>query len=332
MREYVEIGDEKLQEFIRDWDKRFEEFTDESYVKMEELRVEHEEQMEVLNMKLDRAVEAVKIKPSAKLKEMQQNEKLVAVNERVEEAMNYRKELKSLEIKEAQRIEDLRAKNAENQRKKLEATQLKEIHQLKAKIETGKHNLQIQMDKALVVLQKEINLHVADIKRIQGLMATVALKKGAKADELRRIKDKSRKTQAFLSESKKVQSSTLKGAGESTSPERSLKQTLMSGATGSGTGPASQGSIIVDLLLFGQSAALKKGMSFSQSFSNTMSSTTGVPNQVYPLRYIVRHSPLTTFEISVTNSDGTRKTDTQMEISKELAKAGGKKKKDAPVS
>lgn len=186
------------------------------------------------------------------------------------------------------------------------------------------------MDKALVVLQKEINLHVADIKRIQGLMATVALKKGAKADELRRIKDKSRKTQAFLSESKKVQSSTLKGA-ETTSPERSMKQTLMSGQTGSGTGPASQGSIIVDLLLFGQSAALKKGMSFSQSFSNTMSSTTGVPNQVYPLRYIVRHSPLTSFEISVTNSDGTRKTDTQMEINKELAKAGGKKKKDAPV-
>ena len=61
--------------------------------------------MELLNIKLDRAVEALKIKPSIKLKEMQNNEKLVAVNERVEEAMNYRKELKKLEIKEAQRIE-----------------------------------------------------------------------------------------------------------------------------------------------------------------------------------------------------------------------------------
>lgn len=70
--------------------------------------------MEMLNEKLNRAVEAVKIKPSAKLREMQQNEKLVAVNERVEEAMNYRKELKILEIKEAQRIEDLRASNAAN--------------------------------------------------------------------------------------------------------------------------------------------------------------------------------------------------------------------------
>lgn len=57
--------------------------------------------MEMLNTKLDRAVEAVKIKPSFQLKQMQVNEKLVAVNERVEEAMNYRKELKKLEIKEA---------------------------------------------------------------------------------------------------------------------------------------------------------------------------------------------------------------------------------------
>ena len=45
--------------------------------------------MEVLNRKLDRAVEASKIKPDAKLKIMQNNEKLVAVNERIDEAMNY---------------------------------------------------------------------------------------------------------------------------------------------------------------------------------------------------------------------------------------------------
>jgi len=101
LKEYIEIGDEKLQEFYRDWERKFNNFEDESSIKIEELKYEHEEQMEMLNVKLDRAVEAVKIKPSAKLKDMQNNEKLVAVNERVEEAMNYRKELKILEIKEA---------------------------------------------------------------------------------------------------------------------------------------------------------------------------------------------------------------------------------------
>ena len=50
------------------------------------------------------------------------------------------------------------------------------------------------MDKDLIVLQKEINLHVADIKRIQGLMSRLALMRGEKSDELRRLKDKSRKT------------------------------------------------------------------------------------------------------------------------------------------
>ena len=119
--------------------------------------------MEMLNVKLDRAVEAVKIKPSAKLKEMQNNEKLVAVNERVEEAMNYRKEPKILEVKEALRIESLRQKSADNSRKALLKQQVKELQQLEAKIETGRHNLKIKMDKDLIILQKEINLHVADI-------------------------------------------------------------------------------------------------------------------------------------------------------------------------
>lgn len=70
LREYIDIGDEKLQEFYRDWEKKFAFFEDESMIKIEELKYEHEDQMEMLNVKLDRAVEAVKIKPSAKLKEM----------------------------------------------------------------------------------------------------------------------------------------------------------------------------------------------------------------------------------------------------------------------
>ena len=75
--------------------------------------------MEALNQKLDRAVEAAKIKPDARLKTMQNNEKLVAVNERIDEAMNYRKELKEFEIKEGERVAALKQKNEENQRKTL---------------------------------------------------------------------------------------------------------------------------------------------------------------------------------------------------------------------
>lgn len=100
------------------------EFEDESLDKIQSLEVDHEHQMERLNLKLDRAVEAAKIKPHQSLREMQNNEKLVAVNERIEEAMNYRGELKKFEVKEAERVEKLRQENANNQRKQLLSTQV----------------------------------------------------------------------------------------------------------------------------------------------------------------------------------------------------------------
>ena len=114
MREYVEIGEEHMQEFYNQWENRFKTNEEEALERIQNLQIEHEQQMEALNRKLDRAVEAQKIKPDAKLKTMQNNEKLVAVNERIDEAMNYRKELKAFEVREAERVENLRQKNADN--------------------------------------------------------------------------------------------------------------------------------------------------------------------------------------------------------------------------
>ena len=124
MREYIEIGEEHMQDFYNSWDERFKQNEEEALMKIQNLQIEHEQQMEALNRKLDRAVEAAKIKPAAKLKVMQDNEKLVAVNERIDEAMNYRKELKAFEVKEAERVENLKQKNADNQRKKLSGDQV----------------------------------------------------------------------------------------------------------------------------------------------------------------------------------------------------------------
>lgn len=95
-------------------------------VKIQELEHQHDQQMDLLNEKLGRAVEAAKIKPDAKLRVMQHNEKLVAVNERIEEAINYRNELSKLEISEAERVAKLREENATKQRKNLQANQKKE--------------------------------------------------------------------------------------------------------------------------------------------------------------------------------------------------------------
>ena len=44
-----------------------------------------------------------------------------------------------------------------------------------------------------------------------------------------------------------------------------------------------------------------------------------------PLRYILKNSPITVFEISMTNADGTRRTDTQLEQETEPQPATSKK-------
>lgn len=98
MKEYVTIGNEMLQDFYKSWEAKFQKFEDDSLEKVHDLQCEHEEQMQALNTKLDRAIEGANIKPDPRLKEMQNNETLVAVNERIEEAMNYRKELKDFEL------------------------------------------------------------------------------------------------------------------------------------------------------------------------------------------------------------------------------------------
>ena len=50
------------------------------------------------------------------------------------------------------------------------------------------------MDKEISVLQKQINLHVHDIERIQGFVSNLANKKGKTRDKLLRDKERSRKT------------------------------------------------------------------------------------------------------------------------------------------
>jgi len=83
---------------------------------------------------------------------------------------------------------------------------------MEAKIETGRHNLKIQMDKELVVLQKQINLHVADIERYQGFVSRLAITKGNTVEELRRNKEKARKTMKQLKASRSTNQSN-RGAG-----------------------------------------------------------------------------------------------------------------------
>ena len=42
LREYIDIGDDQLQEFYRMWEQKFEDYEDESLMRIEELKEDHE--------------------------------------------------------------------------------------------------------------------------------------------------------------------------------------------------------------------------------------------------------------------------------------------------
>jgi hypothetical protein len=72
--------------------------------------------MDALMVRLDRPVEFAHIKPTRRLKELQHDEKMVAVNDRIEEATNYRNELTKLEENEMIRVDEAKTKNADRRK------------------------------------------------------------------------------------------------------------------------------------------------------------------------------------------------------------------------
>lgn len=55
------------------------------------------EELMKLDEKLSKDTELLKVKPKKKLKDLQTQEKLVSLDERVEEALDFRRELKEME-------------------------------------------------------------------------------------------------------------------------------------------------------------------------------------------------------------------------------------------
>lgn len=168
------------------------------------------------------------------------------------------------------------------------------MQQLEAKIDTGRHNLKIKMDKELYRLQKEIGLHVNDIKRIQGLMSRLAIMHGRTNDEIKRNKTRARETMKLLGDTKKVQSAQKEG-----SPDRK------SSATGGTThASGSEDDNPINMLLFGNKMAGSRSMMsgmMSQSLGGTMNSNSNYMTVIMPLKHMLKHCEFTQFNIASQN-------------------------------
>ncbi len=89
--------------------------------------------------------ELVKFKPKHKLFELQVQEKLVSLEERVEEALDFRKELKEMEKMEAERVDIAIASNTAKAKNKLAVKFAREKKQLELVLEEMEHKLLIKM-------------------------------------------------------------------------------------------------------------------------------------------------------------------------------------------
>lgn len=145
-----------------------------------------------------------RIKSIPKLRELQYQEKLVAINERVEEAQNYRKELKGLEEENERKKNKLKEEKDEKEKQKLMEAKEKELNELNAKIRDSGRLLERTREIEMEKINKKINLHVKDIARMQGLLTKSAVKKGEIEDELRRFRANAQKTMKAMGNFKQI--------------------------------------------------------------------------------------------------------------------------------
>ena len=229
--DYKSIGEQMVKDEKRHWDQRFKDEQAKLFKKVELLQQNQEQDEETLRRALEHPRESAKfvlssmmenrVKSLPKLKGLQYQEKLVAINERVEEAMNYRKELKVLEKRNEEKKKELKEMNDFKVRERLAAVKEKELKELNAKIKASKQLMQRERMIEMEVVNKKINLHVKDIERMQGLLSKYAKTKGRTEDELRRVRDNARKTMQVMASFKRV-SNAVSATGRK-SPSHTLE-------------------------------------------------------------------------------------------------------------
>lgn len=215
LEDYMLIGDEIVNDFEITWNRKFisqeEAAKRNSTARALQLKMKKDEEFMTKSTRINQS----KLKPSNKMRILQNQEKLVAINERIEEAANYRNELKTLEKKDELRQNKLHKDQINNLKQKLDRQEKMEMKKLLDKVENEKNKMVIQKNKETNVQDKQINLHVNDIKRIQNQLSNIYMNIASKADEMSRTKERQRQTNKVLSSLKSVNNTNIVSALES---------------------------------------------------------------------------------------------------------------------
>ena len=201
---YMDIGKEMQYEFNENWDQKMASFHTRANKNIEEYQKELKEQLDTYYQNEASKIHALNLKPNHQIRLLSNQEKLVANNERVEEAVNFRNELVRLVKKDNERLERTKQDMLRNLNKKINKSEKKEMNKITDRLNKERDNLFIARNKATDVLNKKINLHISDIVRIQNSLSNMYLKIGSKDDELYREKQRQKKTNETLAAFKSI--------------------------------------------------------------------------------------------------------------------------------
>ena len=201
---YIEIGREMQTEFNDNWDQKMTAFHNRANKNIEEYQKELKEQLNTYYQNEAAKSHALNVKPNHQIRLLSNQEKLVANNERVEEAVNFRNELVRLVKKDNERLERTKQDMLRNLNKKINKSEKKEMNKITDRLSKERDNLFISRNKETDILNKKINLHISDIVRIQNSLSNMYLKIGSKDDELYREKQRQKKTNETLAAFKSI--------------------------------------------------------------------------------------------------------------------------------
>ena len=201
---YMDIGNEMQNEFRENWDQKMMTFDNRANKNIEEYQKELKEQLNAYYENEANKIQSLNLKPNHQIRLLSNQEKLVANNERVEEAVNFRNELIRLVKKDNERLERTKQDMLRNLNKKINKSEKKEMNKITDRLKKERDNLYIARAKETDVLNKKINLHISDIVRIQNSLSNMYLKIGAKDDELYREKQRQKKTNETLAAFKSI--------------------------------------------------------------------------------------------------------------------------------
>ena len=227
MEDYQSIGFEIQKEFNGNWENVFDNFKNQSSEDYKKLDISLKKINDLIYQKESNRIQNMRLKPSYKIKMLHNQEKLVAINERIEEAANFRNELKHLVKHDEGRLEKEKTEKVRNLNNKLEKDEKMELKKKSDRIEKDEHKLIINKNKETDVLHKQINLHIKDITRIQNSISNYYLDLGKKDDEMRRSKARQNNTNKVLASIKTTKSVNSISSGNTSNIGHDLALALL---------------------------------------------------------------------------------------------------------